>query len=315
MFRIFKVLKFKYLNETPMYFDDDKITEIFYAVDEFSKEFEKKLASYRIGNPPKKKPKMTTSEVMTIMIIFHGMHYRNIKHFYTNHIQVHMKHLFPQTVSYNRFVELMQGANLSLTLFLKTCCLGECSGITYVDSTPIRVCKNKRIKNHKVFNGMAEVGKSTMGWFYGFKLHIIVNEKGEIINFVITQANTDDRDPLKNNSFLKKVYGKLYGDKGYLSKDLTQALFIDGIHLITGIRNKMKNCLLELKDKILLRKRSIIETINDELKNICQIEHSRHRSFENFISNAISALIAYSFFPKKPAIKFDVETSSQITLF
>ncbi len=96
---------------------------------------------------------------------------------------------------------------------------------------------------------------------------------------------------------------------------MTQLLFVDGIQLITGIRDKMKNCLLELKDKILLRKRSIIETINDELKNICQIEHSRHRSFENFISNLISGLIAYSFFPKKPAIKFDVEPTNQIMLF
>jgi hypothetical protein len=298
-----------------MYFNEDKITEIFYAVDEFSKKFEETLASYRIGNLPKKKPKMCMSEVMTIMIIFHGMQHKNIKHFYVNYVQIHMKNLFPETVSYNRFVELMQGANLSLTLFLKTCCLGDCSGITYVDSTPIRVCKNKRIRNHKVFKGIAELGKSTMGWFYGFKLHIIVNEKGEIINFVITQGNCDDREPLKSDAFLKKIYGKLYGDKGYLSKDLAKTLFIDGIHLITGIRNKMKNCLLELKDKILLRKRSIIETINDELKNICQIEHSRHRSFENFISNTISALIAYSFFPKKPSIKFDIEYTNQITLF
>ncbi len=298
-----------------MYFNEDKITEIFYAVDEFSKKFEETLASYRIGNLPKKKPKMCMSEVMTIMIIFHGMQHKNIKHFYVNYVQIHMKNLFPETVSYNRFVELMRGANLSLTLFLKTCCLGDCSGITYVDSTPIRVCKNKRIRNHKVFKGIAELGKSTMGWFYGFKLHIIVNERGEIINFVITQGNCDDREPLKSDAFLKKIYGKLYGDKGYLSKDLAKTLFIDGIHLITGIRNKMKNCLLELKDKILLRKRSIIETINDELKNICQIEHSRHRSFKNFISNTISALIAYSFFSKKPSIKFDVEYTNQITLF
>ena len=126
-----------------------------------------------------------------------------------------------------------------------------------------------------------------MGWFYGFKLHIIVNERGEIINFVITQGNCDDREPLKSDAFLKKIYGKLYGDKGYLSKDLAKTLFIDGIHLITGIRNKMKNCLLELKDKILLRKRSIIETINDELKNICQIEHSVHKSFEILLVSKI----------------------------
>ncbi len=154
-----------------------------------------------------------------------------------------------------------------------------------------------------------------MGWFYGFKLHLVVNDKGEMLNFVITQANVDDRDPLKDKRFIKTIKAKLYADKGYVSRKLTELLFIDGIHLITGIRNNMKNVLMELKDKILLRKRSIIETINDELKNICQIEHSRHRSFTNFIANIISALIAYSFFPKKPSIKYDTEKSSQLAMF
>ena len=150
-----------------------------------------------------------------------------------------------------------------MTIFLKTCCLGECTGISFVDSTPIRVCKNKRIKRNKVFKGIAELGKSTMGFFFGFKLHLIINDKGEILNFVITQGNVDDRDPLKNERFIKSIKGKLYGYKGYLSKKLTNILFVDGLHLVTNIRNNMKNCLMKLKDKIMLRKRSVIETIND----------------------------------------------------
>jgi hypothetical protein len=175
----------------------------------------------------------------------------------------------------------------------------------FVDSTPLMVCKNKRIKRNKVFKGIAKVGKSTMGYFYGFKLHLVINEKGEIINFVITQANVDYREPLKNKRFIKKLSGKLYGDKGYVSAPLAQQLIIDGIALITGIRNNMKNILMEMSDKILLRKRSIIETVNDELKNICPIEHSRHRSFGNFISNTLAAIATYCFFPKKPTIRFD----------
>ena len=154
-----------------------------------------------------------------------------------------------------------------------------------------------------------------MGYFFGFKLHLIINDKGEILNFVITQGNVDDREPLKNERFIQAVKGKLYGDKGYISKELTNMLFVDGLHLITHIRNNMKNCLMELKDKIMLRKRAVIETINDELKNMCQVEHSRHRSFGNFITNILSGLIAYSFFPKKPAIKFDVEFTTQVSLF
>jgi len=298
-----------------MYFTLDKITEIFYMTDEFCLEFQKSINGHLIGNAPKKKPKMAQSEVITILIMFHGMPHKNLKNFYLNYVQKHLTDLFPNTVSYNRFVELSQQVILPMTMFLKMQCLGDCTGISYVDSTPIRVCKNKRIKRNKVFKNFATVGKSTMGWFFGFKLHLIVNEKGDILNFVITQGNVDDRSPLNDSNFLEKIKGKLYADKGYISAKLTQLLFVDGILLITGIRDKMKNCLLELKDKILLRKRSVIETINDELKNICEIEHSRHRSFGNFISNLISGLIAYSFFPKKPAIKFDVEETAQLALF
>lgn len=298
-----------------MYFTQDKITEIFYLTDEFCNEFQKSIQGHLLGNPPKKKPIMNQSEVITILVLFHGMQHKNLKHFYLNFVQKHLVHLFPNTVSYNRFVELSQQVVLPMSLFLKMQCLGQATGITFADSTPIRVCKNKRIKRNKVFKDIATVGKSTMGWFYGFKLHLIVNEKGDVINFVITQGNVDDREPLKNGNFLEKIKGKLYADKGYISEKLTQLLFIDGIQLITGIRDNMKNCLLELKDKILLRKRSLIETINDELKNICQIEHSRHRSFENFISNLISGLIAYSFFPKKPSINFDTTITNQVVLF
>jgi hypothetical protein len=293
----------------------DKITEIFYLSDEFCNNFFAAIKSNLIGKAPKRKPKMSESEVITIMTLFHLGGFRNFKHFYEYYVKKHLTSEFPNTVSYNRFTELMQSAVLPMTLMLKTCCLGESTGISFVDSTPIRVCKNKRIKRNKVFKGIAEVGKSTMGYFYGFKLHLIINDKGEVLNFVITQANVDDREPLKNERFVKKISGKLYGDKGYISKEITNMLFIDGLHLITTIRNNMKNCLMELKDKIMLRKRSVIETINDELKNMCQIEHSRHRSFGNFITNILSGLIAYSFFPKKPSIKYDTIETNQIALF
>ena len=298
-----------------MVLSDDKITEIFFLVDEFCIEFEQTIKNHILGNKPKRKPKMSCSEVITIMIMFHTGGFRCMKHFYVHYIQKHRPDLFESTVSYNRFVELMQAASLPMTVFLKTCCMGDGTGISFIDSTPVRVCKNKRIKRHKVFAGLAQRGKSTMGYFFGFKLHIVINDKGELLNFVITPGNTDDRAPLKNSSFLKALKGKLYADKGYISKELTQILFMDGLHLITSIRNNMKNTLMELKDKILLRKRSVIETVNDELKNICQIEHSRHRSFENFLTNLIAGLIAYSFFPKKPAIKYETVETSQLSVF
>jgi hypothetical protein len=298
-----------------MTLSNDKITDIFYLIDEFCQEFELSVKKHTLGQTPKRKPTMSCSEVITLMVIFHSGGYRNMKHFYLHYVQKHLTDHFPKTVSYNRFVELMQAATLPMTIFMKTCCLGQGTGISFIDSTPIRVCKNKRIKRNKVFDGLAKVGKSTMGYFFGFKLHIVINDKGELLNFALTQGNVDDREPLKNKNFIKALKGKLYADKGYVSKTLTNILFLDGLHLITSIRNNMKNTLMELKDKILLRKRSVIETVNDELKNMCQIEHSRHRSFTNFITNLISGLIAYSFFPKKPAIRFESAETTQIALF
>ena len=294
---------------------EDKITEIFCVVDEFYNEYRNSTDCFLIGNKSKRPPKMSNSEIITIAILFHISGYRCFKHFYLFYVQKHLSKEFPVTVSYNRFTEILQQNLMPMTLFLKTCCMGKCNGISFIDSTPIRVCKNKRIKRNKVFNGIATTGKSTMGWFYGFKLHIIINDKGEILNFTITQANQDDRTPLKNERFLDKIYGKLFADKGYIGKSLAELLFIDGVQLITQLKNNMKNTLMSLSDKILLRKRSVIETVNDELKNICQIEHSRHRSFNNFLGNIIAALIAYSFFPKKPSIKFETIKSNQITLF
>ena len=271
----------------------DKITEIFFHVDEFCVKFNETLKSHQLTkcNDRKYKErefKMSDSEIITIIVFFHLKSYRNLKHFYLHYVQTHLQSEFPKTVSYTRFVELQSKALLPMVLFLKTCCLGNCTGISFIDSTRLPVCDNRRIHNHKVFDGVAERGKCTMGWFYGFKLHLVVNDKGEILNFVITQGNVDDREPIISNNILKDVFGKLFGDKGYISEQLTNSLFVDGIHLITKIKKNMKNRLMKIEDKILLRKRALIETINDELKNICQIQHTRHRSFANYIANLIS---------------------------
>lgn len=216
-----------------------------------------------------------------------------------------MQSEFPKTVSYNRFVELQKKVIVPLGIFMKTYALGQCTGISFIDSTPIIACHIKRERQHKTFKGIAQKGQCSLGWFYGFKLHLIINDKGEILDFIITQGNVDDRKPLENMELHKNIFGKLYGDKGYISKDLFEKLFVDGVHLVTKIRKNMKNSLMLMQDKISLRKRALIESVNDELKNMCQIEHTRHRSFDNFITNLLSGLIAYSFFPKKPSINLN----------
>ena len=178
---------------------------------------------------------------------------------------------------------------------------GKPTGISFVDSTPVVVCHNKRIGRNKVFGDLAARGKSTMGWFYGFKLHFVINDKGEIVSFSLTRGNIDDRRPLPK--LVRRLFGKLFGDRGYISKDLVTMLKALGVTLITSVKSNMKNKLMPYLDKILLRKRFLIETINDQLKNEMQIEHTRHRSPINFLVNLVSGLIAYTLKPKKPSLK------------
>ena len=297
----------------------DKITEIFYIIDEFCKEFDKAKKGHELVKECQKKHrnrkfKLNDSEVITILVLFHLGNNRCLKHYYVNYVQKHMTSEFPITVSYNRFVELQQKAIVPLCCFMQIVCLGKCTGISFVDSTPIRVCHIKRERQNKVFKGLAQKGKCSLGWFYGLKLHIIINDKGEILTFLLTPGNVDDRESLRNKKFHDNIFGKLVGDKGYISHDLFENLFIDGIHLITKARKNMNNCLMHTHDKILLRKRALIETVNDQLKNICQIEHTRHRSFENFISNLIAGLVAYSYLQKKPSLKTDIVDQDRLNL-
>jgi hypothetical protein len=163
--------------------------------------------------------------------------------------------------------------------------------------------------------GLASKGQCSIGWFFGLKLHFIVNDKGEMIDFVLTPGNVDDRQPTTGSNLLSKVYGKLFGDKGYISQSLFEKLFIDGIHLITKLRKNMKNSLMLLSDKILLRKRALIESVIDELKNNCQIEHTRHRSQVGFMVNLLSGLIAYSYLPKKPSLNLEIIDESRALYF
>ena len=248
---------------------------------------------------------------MTIMIHFHQSGYRDFKRYYTQHVQPHLHKAFPELVSYSRFVSLLPRVALLLWAYAQERC-GRCTGIAFVDSTPLRVCHNRRINRHKVFRKLAARGQCSLGWFYGFKLHLIVNELGEVLAFTLTPGNVDDRKPVPR--LARHLFGKLFGDKGYLSQALFEQLWQQHVQLITALKAKMKNRLLPLMDKLLLRKRYIIETINDQLKNVSQIEHSRHRSPINFVINVLAGLIAYTWQPKKPAIRWSSRETKVLAL-
>lgn len=292
------------------------LVEIFCILDEFCKYLTpelKKQSLKVLGKRHRNRlSRMSDSEIMTILVIFHTRHFRDPKSFYLGYVCRHMRKEFPQTVSYNRFVERQAQVGLHLLLFLQTCALGKCTGISIIDSTPLVACHIKRAHMHKTMKGWAAMGKCTMGWFYGFKLHLGINDKGEIIQWLLTPGNVDDREPLKDKRFTERLFGKLFADRGYISHTLFEQLFIDGIHLVTRIRKNMKNSLMNLHDKLMLRKRAVIETVNDELKNVCQVEHARHRSVDNFATNLLAGLIAYNLLPKKPSMNLEIIDNSRL---
>jgi len=278
------------------------VTSLFCDVDDFCIEFEPEYNQNLIASGIKKRIKpsaMTLSEIMTIIILFHCSDYRTFKMFYTGFIMEYYGKAFPKLVSYNRFIELKASALIPLCCYLNLK-KGKITGLSFVDSTSIKVCNNRRIHSHKVFKTFAKRGKNSMGWFYGFKLHLIINDQGELLAFKLTPGNVDDRKPVPEMA--SDLFGKLIGDKGYISQKLFDELFGNGVQLITKIRKNMKNILMPIVDKILLRKRALIETVNDQLKNISQIEHTRHRSVYNFMVNIVAGLIAYTWQPKKPSL-------------
>lgn len=282
------------------------LLELFCHVDDFWQAFAKGWEAEQLKSGEKcrrRAGRLCESEVMTILIYFHSFRQRDFKTYYTQFVQVHLREEFPNLVSYQRFVELMPSVLVPLCAYLHHC-YGTCSGVSFIDSTPLAVCHNRRITRHRVFQGVAQRGKNSVDWFFGFKLHLVVNDRGQLLACRLTAGNVDDRTPVPQLS--QRLWGKLFGDKGYLSQPLTDQLLQRGVHLITHLKSKMKNRLILLSDKLLLRKRSILETIIDQLKNISQIEHTRHRSLANLMVNLVCGLIAYSHQPSKPSLALDL---------
>lgn len=281
----------------------NNLDAIYVDVDDFCLLFEPAWQKHLLdtGEKQRLKPsRLSTSEVMTILVAFHQSGYRDFKTYYTTFVCQYWRHYFPDLVSYTRMLKLLQTVLAPLCSYLNTR-FSTSTGIAFIDSTTLKVCHNLRIPRHKVFSEEAERGKGTMGWFYGFKLHLIMNDEGGLLAVKVTAGNVDDRAPVRE--MLDNVTGNLYGDKGYVSASLKADLAEQGISFVTGKRSNMKPQVISAWDKAMLSKRFIIETVFDQLKNIAQIDHTRHRSCISFMVNLIAGLIAYTFKDKKPSIK------------
>jgi len=279
------------------------LTEMFCAYDDFCLSFDRELAARAL--PPRRHaggrpPEMWMSEVMTILTLFHESRMRDFKHFYLDVVCQQMRGAFPSLVSYPRFVTLTSRAVVYLVAFALRHGVGRCTGVSFVDSTKLPVCDLRRASRHRVFAGLAAMGKTGAGWFFGFKLHLAISDQGELLGMALTPGNVDDRNRSVIQKLTARLFGKLAGDKGYIDQKLFWELYERNLELITTIRKNMKNKLMLIENRAVYRARGIIETVNGVLKEGLHIQHTRHRSPMNFISNLFAGLCAYSFRPQKP---------------
>ena len=278
----------------------DSLTELFCQIDDFCRWFEPAFERRLLADGAKKRRRqgeLSLSELMTLAVLFHQLRFRQFKSFYLCYACRHLRREFPRLPSYNRCVELLPRCAAPLAALFDAL-RGGCDGVSIIDATALGVCDNRRIGRHRVFEGKAARGKTSMGWFFGFKLHLAVNSKGELLDVRLTPGNTDDRKPVP--AMCEGLSGLLFGDKGYISKDLSKTLAEQGIELVTTLKKNMKPVPRTDFEKAVLRRRSLVETVIDELKNLCQIEHTRHRPVANFLVNLMAGIVAYCLADDKP---------------
>ena len=280
----------------------DNLTEIVCLIDDFCREFEPAFEQQLLTDGQKKHRRacaLSLSELMTLAVLFHILRFRQFKAFYLGHACRYLRAEFPHLPSYSRCVELLPRCVVPLTALFQVL-RGECDGLSIIDSTALPVCHNRRISSHKTFAGHAERGKTSTGWFFGFKLHLIINSRGELLRIQLTPGNIDDRQPVSD--LCEGLFGQLFADKGYIARWLTQDLADQGIQFITKLKKNMKPVPRTDFEKAILRRRSLIETVIDELKNLCQIHHTRHRSISNFLVNLMAGIVAYCLSDNKPSL-------------
>lgn len=274
---------------------------LYVFVDDFCKGFEPWYKKQLISDNVIKRNRasgLNLSETITILIAYHKSGMSCFKYFYLDLLR-NGQNLFPGLVCYDRFTSLMKRAFPALICLLKSL-TGEITEYLFIDSTPMPVGHNLREKRHKVFKGIAAKGKTSTGWFFGLKLHMVFNTKGEIVRLTITPGNVNDRTPVPD--LMEGIMAKLIGDKGYLSQKLFQALFNKGVTLITKIKKNMKNCFMDIGDKLMLMKRSFIETIFSSLKSLNTLIHRRHRCVVNAFAHLFAGLINYQLRNDKPSL-------------
>jgi hypothetical protein len=282
----------------------ERLVETFCAVDDFCKAFLPQWEAYLISegtSPRGPDPGLSVSEIITLLLVLHGSRFKYLKNFYNGVMGEVLRRYFPNMPCYERFVTIQKSVFIPVMFFLFSR-MGQKTGIYSIDSTALPVCNNRRIRRHKTFSGLAERGKTSMGWFFGFKLHLVFNELNEIVALKLTPGNVADTGPVP--SLTKDLIGKLFGDKGYIGRELAETLLRRGLALFTRVRKNMKSLPLSMTDKMLLNARNMAETIIGHIKAFSSLNLPKHRSPINAFLHVLAALTAYQLNPIKPDISF-----------
>jgi hypothetical protein len=281
----------------------DRLVEDFCQFDDFCQAFgphwQARLLSQEAQPAKKRGPQagLADSEIMTILVLYHSSQFRNFRTFYEGVVLTLLRSAFPKAPSYARFIAVTKHVWVPLTVFLLTR-MGRRTGLYYIDSTPLPVCHPRRINRHKVFAGLAERGKTSLGWFFGFKLHLVFNHERQIVALTLTPGNVNDTTPVPQ--LTQDLIGKLFGDKAYVGKDLAHKLLRRGLVLMTRVRRNMKRLPLSFLDKALLNGRNIVETIIGHIKEFSSLRLPKHRSVFNAFTHLTAAIVADQINPPPP---------------
>jgi hypothetical protein len=281
----------------------DRLVEDFCQFDDFCQAFyphwDARLLRQEAQPAKKRGPPagLADSEIMTILVLYHSSHFRHFKAFYEGVVLTLLRSAFPQSPCYARFIALTNHVWMPLTVFLLSR-MGRRTGIYYIDSTPLAVCHNRRIGRHQVFADLAARGKSSIGWFVGVKLHLVFNHERQIVALKLTPGNVNDTTPVPD--LTQDLIGKLFGDKGYVGKELARRLLRRGLALMTRVRRNMKRLPVSFLDKALLNGRNIVETIIGHIKEFSSLRLPKHRSAFNAFTHVVAAVVAYQIDPLPP---------------
>lgn len=282
--------------------NENILTEIFVETDDLYKAYLKWCRQHGFTGmlTATRHPKLSPSEVVTIIVAYHLSGYKCFEYYYRHCILKTFLHDFPLAPSYRRFVSYtLRALPLLLVVAVSKCRQSVRSGYYFIDSKKLEVCHLRREKDHKVFEGVARKGKGSTGWFFGLKLHLVINHLGQIVSFLLTPANVADNNHEVLRHLLQGLSGKCGGDKGYLTT-LFEQFYEQGLHLLVRPKKNMKPLPALRSDVVFLKQRPLIESVNDILATVCDVEHSRHRNPFHGLANIYAALIAYQYLPSKP---------------